>query len=152
MRRRVVAICGLFLACHAGAYGAETGAKMLDDLTVKAFLAGDLEGLVALYAPDATVYPPGPPTEARGSAAIRKVMGDFMQQFTVREFRIVDATYETAGDLSVGWGRWVLVGVPKGGGEPVRLEARFTSVAKRFGSKWLFISDHASLNPPAAQQ
>jgi ketosteroid isomerase-like protein len=92
----------LLLILQGDALAAENGAKLVDDTLVKAFLAGDVEAVMALYAPDATLYPPGAPTEAKGSAEIRTVMADFLRQFTVREFRIVDSAYETAGSLSVG--------------------------------------------------
>jgi ketosteroid isomerase-like protein len=149
MRAALVAVA-VFSVFDGLVLAADTGAKLLDDMTVKAFLAGDVDAIVAVYAPDATVYPPGPPSVAKGSVAIRKVMADFLGQFTVREFRTFDTTYETAGDLSVGWGQWVLVAAPKAGGDPVRMEARFTSIAKKLGGKWLYVSDHASLSPPVA--
>jgi uncharacterized protein (TIGR02246 family) len=54
----------------APARAQEQGAKIVDDAWVKAANAGDVEALVALYAPDAVLYTPDA-MEARGTAAIR---------------------------------------------------------------------------------
>ena len=48
----------------------EQGCKVLDDAWTKAANAGDVDALVALYAPDAVLYTPEA-MEARGTAAIR---------------------------------------------------------------------------------
>jgi len=126
------------------------GAKQLDDAFTHAFNANDLNAVVALYAPDATLYPPDG-MEWRGIDAIRRGFTDLLSQNTVKDFRIQDAHYATSGDVSTGWGRFTLTMVPKAGGAPIRMDGRATTVARRVRGKWLYVSDHASvpLSPPS---
>ena len=127
------------------------GAKVVDDAFTKAFIANDLAAIVALYAPDAKLYPPD--AVVATAAGIRESYAGLFANLTVKDFKMVDAAYETSGTLSVGSGRFTMTAVPKKGGAPVTLEGRFTSVAKKIGGKWLYISDHASFNPaPPAPQ
>lgn len=145
MRRALYAIAVLAGAV-VPAYAAEHGAKILDDAFVRAFGANDLEATIALYAPEARVFPPDA-MEQRGKA-IREGFAAFLGAYTVKEFKILEAAYETSGSLSAGWGRYSMMAVPKKGGEPVKMEGRFTSVAKKIGGKWLYVADHASVALP----
>jgi ketosteroid isomerase-like protein len=124
------------------------GAKIVDDAFVKAFRANDLAAVVALYAPAAKFYPPF--DMERTGAAIRENFAAFLGSNTVKDFKVLDATYETSGTLSVGWGRFSMTVVPKKEAAPMTMEGRFTSVAKKIGGKWLYVSDHASFVPPPA--
>ena len=83
---------------------------------MKAANAGDVEALVALYAPDAVLYTPNA-IEARGTAAIRSQYQAMFSANTVSNASI-NCTYQTVGDLSVGWGTATLTMTPKGGGAP----------------------------------
>ncbi len=134
------------------------GAQQADEALARAFKANDVDALAASYAPDAVLYPPGA-MEQKGRAAIRQGFADFLAHFRITDFTTFDAHYETAGDLSIGWGRFSISAVPRsggdasgmggGGGAAVRWEGRYTSVARRVGGKWLLVSDHASV-PMAA--
>jgi len=134
------------------------GAQQVDESVARAFKANDADALAAAYAPDAVLYPPGA-MEQRGRAAIRQGFAEFLAHFRITDFTTSDAHYETAGDLSIGWGRFSISAVPRsvgdalgtggGGGAPVRWEGRYTSVARRVKGKWLLVSDHASV-PMAA--
>src|SRR5207248_8534514 len=110
----------------------------------KAFRANDVDAIVALYAPDAVLYPPDA-MEARGTEAIRASYGGMMSNFSVQEFNITEAHSETHGDVSIGWGKWTLTLAPKAGGEPMHMEGRFTDVSKKIHGHWLYVADHASL-------
>lgn len=125
------------------------GAQQLEAAMMKAFEANDPDALTALFAPDGVLYPPGA-MEQRGRAAIRQGFVDMMSQYHVTGFTTSDSHYETAGDLSTGWGKFLILAEPKGGGAPVRWEGRYTSVARRIGGKWLLVSDHASMPLAAA--
>lgn len=144
-----VSVSALALPLHAQQ---RHGAQQLDEAFTRAVLANDVEAIVALYAPDAVLYPPGA-MEQRGLQAIRAGFTDFLGSYRITGFRIVDARYVTARDLSTGWGRFVLDAVPKAGGEPVRWEGRASSVARRIRGKWLYVADHASMpaGPPPPQ-
>jgi uncharacterized protein (TIGR02246 family) len=120
------------------------GAQQVDEAMARAFEANDVDAIVALYAPDAVLYPPGA-MEQRGHQAIRAGFADFLGHYRITDFQVVDAAYATAGDVSSGWGRFVLSASPRGAGAPVRWEGRFSNVARRIRGKWLYVSDHASL-------
>lgn len=131
------------------------GAKIVDDAFAKAFRANDLAAIAALYAPGAKFYPPF--DMEKTGAAIRENFAAFLGSNTVKEFKVLDAAYETSGTLSVGWGRFSMTVATKKEGPPMTMEGRFTSVAKKIGGKWLYVSDHASLlapppAPPAVPQ
>ena len=49
---------------------AQDGVKGVDEAWIRAVKAGNVDAVVALYAPDATLYPPDA-QEAHGTAAIR---------------------------------------------------------------------------------
>ncbi|MEX0878417.1 MAG: SgcJ/EcaC family oxidoreductase [Thermoanaerobaculia bacterium] len=130
---------------------AEEGAKAVDAAWEKAMKAGDLDALVACYAPDAVMWLPGAP-EARGAKAIRDAYAALLSGNTVTSTVFSNTVYETRGDWSVGWGDVVVTLAPKAGGAPTPLLARFTVVAKKLGGRWVYVSDHASSGPapPAA--
>jgi uncharacterized protein (TIGR02246 family) len=129
------------------------GAQVADEALARAFKANDVEGLVAVYAPDGVLYPPGAMAQ-RGRDAIRKGFTDFLGQFRITDFIVTDTHYETSGDLSTGWGLFTITAVSKASSaaSPVRWEGRFTSVARRIKGKWLLVSDHASLPMGAPPQ
>jgi ketosteroid isomerase-like protein len=123
------------------------GLTPLSEEFVKRFESNDLEGVVALYAADAVLYPPDA-TEAIGTEAIRKAWGGLMNAFTVQKLIIAAASHEIHGDTAFGWGKFAMILIPKGGGETVRMEGRFTDVSKRVNDRWLYIFDHASIPLP----
>jgi uncharacterized protein (TIGR02246 family) len=145
MRRLLIAV--LAVGVHVSALAAEHGVKMVDAAWMRAANANDLEAMMACYADNAVLYPPDS-MEAKGKDAIRESFRGMLAAFTIREARIVSATYETRGDISTGWGRFVLTLVPKAGGEPMAMEGRFTEVAQKKGNRWYYIADHASLPLP----
>jgi uncharacterized protein (TIGR02246 family) len=120
---------------------------------VKAATAGDVEGVVALYAPDAVLFAPDS-MEARGTAAIRAAYQQMFKENTVANASI-NATYDTSGDLSSGWGTATLTMTPKAGGSPQTMTVRVTAVARKINGKWLYVVDHASVPmgpaPPPAK-
>jgi uncharacterized protein (TIGR02246 family) len=128
---------------------ADQGLKTVDQAWIKAAKANDLDAIMALYAPDAVMYPPDT-MEAKGSDAIRENYKNFLAAMTIRDAALTDTHYETHGDTSIGRGRYALSLVPKAGGDPVQMEGRFTAVGKKIGGKWLYVVDHASspLPPP----
>src|ERR1044071_7324324 len=105
------------------------GLTPLSEEFVKRFEGNNLEGVVALYAPDAVLYPPDA-TEAIGTEAIRKAWGGLMNAFNVQKLIISDARHEIHGDTAFGWGKFAMVLTPKDGGDNVRMEGRFTDISK----------------------
>ena len=118
------------LVAQTGAAAQVPGAQQADQAFARAFKANDAAALAAVYAADAVVYPPGA-MEQRGRAAIRQGFADFLGQFHVTDFITNDTHYENSGNVSVGWGRFALLAVPKAGGAAsLRWEGRYTSVAR----------------------
>src|SRR5215218_9776264 len=66
----------LVLSADAARAQSADGIKGVDDAWVAAAKRGDVEAIVALYAPDAVYYPPDA-FEVRGAAAIRKAYTDW---------------------------------------------------------------------------
>jgi uncharacterized protein (TIGR02246 family) len=135
----------LLLLAAAPAAAQEPGAKGVDDAWVAAVKSGNVEAVVALYAPDAVMYAPDA-MESHGTAAIRAGYTNMLGAMTVLD-ATMDTHYETVGDLSVGYGTATLTMQPKagGGGAPSKMTVRVTAVAKRINGKWLYIADHASI-------
>ena len=141
-----------------GASAAEQGMNATGTAFVKAFQANDIDGIMALYAPDAEMFPPDA-MEAIGKDEIRNSYAGLMQRFTIQNFQVTEAHHEDNGNLSFGWGRFAMDMVPKEGGEKVHMEGRFSDVSKKINGKWLYIVDHASVPfasspsaPPAVNQ
>lgn len=125
---------------------AQDGVKGVDEAWIQAVKAGNVDAVVALYAPDAVLYPPDA-LEARGTAAIRASYTEMLGAMTINEATI-DSKYQTSGDVSIGFGKATLTMTPKGGGSPQIVSVRVTAVARKIGGKWLYVVDHASAPMP----
>jgi len=112
----------------------------LHKLFVKAFNAGDLEGLVALYEPEAALATAE--GAARGSAALREAYRGFLAPGAA--IRLETLSVLECGDLALLQGRWVLEGTERA---PARREGRNAEVARRQANgDWLLLIDVP--NPP----
>jgi uncharacterized protein (TIGR02246 family) len=139
-------VCLLTLAGSAIAVQDKQPVQLLDDAFAMAMRAGDVDAIVALYADDAEIFPPEM-MGVKGKDKIREVFAGMHGAVKVDKFEFKDTTYATSGDLSVGWGMAEISVTPKGGAQ-MTVTIRFTSVAKKFGDKWLYVSDHASAPMP----
>src|SRR6187402_2376027 len=92
-----------------------------------AFHAGDLEGLVTLYEPNAT-FVPQPGTAVTGHAAIREAIRGFLATKGVLQMT-VRGVYET-GDLALALADWSLQGTATEGSE-LNLKGRTSDVLRR---------------------
>jgi uncharacterized protein (TIGR02246 family) len=142
----LVAVMLLMLWADAARAQSADGVKGLDEAWVAAAKKGDVEAIVALYAPDAVYYPPDA-FELRGTAAIRKSYTDWFAAMTIPEAKI-ESAYTTSGDLSLGYGTATVTMQPKAGGAPQTVTVRVTAVAKKVGGKWKYLVDHASAPLP----
>jgi ketosteroid isomerase-like protein len=122
------------------------GAPAVEAAWQKAVLAGDLDAIVALYADDASAWFPDA-AGAHGKDAIRATYKGLLDANKITEATITDVHHKTSGDLSTGWGTFVMTLQPKAGGAPVTMKGRFTEVVEKRGSKWLYVADHASADP-----
>lgn len=143
MKRILLVLC---ISLFAGSLFAQ-GTKTLDQAWAKAVKAGDVDGLVKLYAPDAVTYMPDE-MKAKGTAEIRESFKKFLGANTVREVTLTYDYSTTSGNLAVASGHFSMTVEPKAGGPAQTMEGRFTSVAARKGGKWMYVSDHASVPMP----
>jgi len=143
MRRARMAALLVLLAAVAGASPMKAagpdGVDQLNQAFAKAMLAGDIEGVMKLYAPDAVLFPPGEKA-ARGQEEIRYKWNAVLEANKVAEGAFKDAKYLSSANLSTGWGNVLLRLEPKKPGkEPVTIQGRFSTVAEKRGGKWVYV-------------
>lgn len=139
--RRVRKAGLLILLAVAGAARLEAadGVEQLNQAFAKAMLAGDLDGVMKLYAADAVLFPPGEKA-SRGQEEIRYKWNAVLEANKVAEGAFKDAKYLAAANLSTGWGNVLLRLEPKKPGkEPVTIQGRFSTIAEKRGGKWVYV-------------
>ncbi len=104
-----------------------------------AFNRGDLDAVVAMYEPGATLVPQ-PGQMAKGHAAIREALGGFLSlQPTLTPGR---RALVEAGDIALSVVRWSLAGSGPDG-TPVRMEGTTSDVLRRQpDGRWLYVIDN----------
>ena len=148
-RTAVFALLMLVWALPCGAQ--EVGAKAVDAAWIKAMKANNIDAVMRCYAPDAVAWLPGT-SEARGEKAIRSAYEGLLSPNTVKDVALSDTKYKTAGNVSVGWGKFSLMLVPKSGGNPAVMTGRFTVLAeRRRDGRWVYVVDHASAEPAGTE-
>lgn len=135
----------LSLAAAAPALAAEKGS--VGDAWQKAFKAGDLDGVMKLYANDAVGWFPGE-AEARGADAIRATYKAWFDAYTVVDVSLSNEHRESDGKHSAGWGNYSMTLKAKADGKTTTTTGRYTDITELRGKHWLYIVDHASDNPP----
>ena len=118
-----------------------TEPEQLHRLFEQAFNAADLDSLMALYEPDATLVPQ-PGTVVEGVDAIR----DSLRWFLDRNGRITVDTKLVlrVGELAYLSNRWMLTGGTMPDGSPAELAATTAEVARRQpDGTWLYVIDNA---------
>jgi uncharacterized protein (TIGR02246 family) len=113
----------------------------------KAFEAGDVEGIMACYAPgdEIVAYDLVPPLQYKGRDAYRKDYVAFLAQYQgpvhveYRDMRIL-----TGGNLGVIHGLERMTGKLKSG-EQTDLWFRVTSAVRKINGQWLLVHDHVSV-------
>jgi uncharacterized protein (TIGR02246 family) len=103
------------------------------------FKAGDLEGLMALYEPDATLAPQ-PGQVAAGSAAIREALGAFLAMKPA--FNLETGTAIRAGDIALLHSAWTLAATGPDGA-PINMSGTTADVVRRQADgTWRFVIDN----------
>jgi uncharacterized protein (TIGR02246 family) len=118
-----------------------TEPEQIHRLFEQAFNAGDLEGLMALYEPEATLVPQ-PGAVAEGSPAIRESLRWFLD----RKGRITLDTKLVlrVGDLAYLSNRWSLTGGTMPDGSPAELGATTAEVVRQQpDGTWRLVIDNA---------
>ena len=118
-----------------------TEPEQIHRLFEQAFNTADLEGLMALYEPEATLVPQ-PGAVAEGSAAIRESLRWFLDrkgQITLDTKLVL-----RVGELAYLSNRWSLTGGTMPDGSPAELAATTAEVARRQpDGTWLYVIDNA---------
>ncbi|PYU01903.1 MAG: DUF4440 domain-containing protein [Acidobacteria bacterium] len=134
---------------HAEAASAKNEAeiKALYDRWARAFEAGDIDGIMSVYAPgDAVVaYDVVPPLQYKGKDAYRKDYQEFLNQYDgpvhveYRDMRIV-----SSGDVGFIHALERFTGKLKNG-QSSDSWLRATSGVQKIGGQWLIVHDHVSV-------
>jgi ketosteroid isomerase-like protein len=111
----------------------------------KAFEAKDVNGVMAMYAPDVTTFDVIPPLQFVGADSLRKDYAGFFGQFDgpVR-LELRDNHVEASGDIAVAYGLERVAGKMKSGTK-MDMWMRYTSVFERVGGQWRDVHDHVSV-------
>jgi uncharacterized protein (TIGR02246 family) len=144
-----VALAAALAAFAVPMLAQEKGIQGTDARWEKAMRAGDASAAAACYANDALLWFPGD-AEAKGKDAIQKLYAGFFDAYKVVDVALTEPGSQTSGDLSAGWGHYMLKLQPKKGGDPVVLKGRYTAAAKKIGGQWVYVADHASAEPEPA--
>ena len=154
--KKAVAVCGLAIAivlcCAATSQAAKASpvaaVHAADDAWVKAYNAGQVDNVVALYDENAVIYAPGGPS-VHGRAAIREFFtkdnADFMK--TGLSFELgANPDGGVSGDMGWSSGTWSL----KDKSGQIADSGWYFSVSKKAGGKWLYVRDSWNSDKPAA--
>ena len=110
----------------------------LDRLFSDAMNAGDLDALVALYEPQATLTPQ-PGQVVTGTRAIREALSAFVA--TKPTLTLAVKTLAQTGDIALTSARWELAGTGPDG-TPITMSGHSAEVSRRqIDGTWLFVID-----------
>ena len=108
-------------------------------LLLDAMNAGDLDALVALYEPQATLSPQ-PGTFVTGAAAIRAALGAFVA--AKPKMALTSKTIAQSGDIAMTSGRWELKGTGPDG-KPMAMAGQSVEVVRRQADgTWRYVIDN----------
>ena len=114
-------------------------AEAVHEMFAKAFNAGDLEAVMALYEP-AAILAPQPGQVVRGHAAIREALRGFLaitQRFTLQAGNVMETN-----DIALLCSKWALKGTDPQG-NPVELAGQTADVVRRQSDgTWLLVIDN----------
>src|SRR5439155_19048236 len=119
--------------------------RQLFDGWAKAFEAKDVEGVMAMYAPNITAFDIVPPLQFRGSDVYRKDYSAFFDQFAgPTHLEIPNMQIEVSGDTAFAFGLERITGKMTNGG-PVDMWLRYTEGLKRIDGQWRVVHEHISV-------
>jgi len=119
--------------------------RQLFDGWAKAFQAKDVDGVMAIYAPNVTAFDIVPPLQFKGADAYRKDYSEFFGQFDGPiKVEVPDMQVEVSGNTAFAYGLEHLIGKSTAGA-PVDLWLRYTEALKKDGDHWRVVHEHISV-------
>ena len=145
------AVCAALLLGMASAIAADKPAPedSVGDAWQKAVKAGDLDAVMKLYADDAIGWFPDEAAHV-GAAAIRASYKDMFDGNTVEAAALTNRHHVSDAKHRSNWGNFSITLRQKADGKTVTLSGRYTDVQELRGGHWVYVVDHASLEPPPA--
>ena len=148
--RLIGLVTASLLALAAPAFADATAeAKKHSEAFGKACSAGDLKAVLALYTDDAYVIWPGAGEEAKGKAAIEKLVPGLCDPKLGTKAVLTDVVGLQLDPTHIATvGHWT---VTQNGpdGKPVTSQVRTSEVIVKSGHGWRYVVDHASIGMPA---
>lgn len=141
----------LVMALAAPAFADATAdAKKHDEAFAKACGAGDVKGVVALYAEDAFVIWPGVGEEAKGKAAIEKLATGLCEPKLGTPVLKSDIGVQLDPSHIAIIGHWEQT---QNGpdGKPTTSQIRTSEIIVKTAGGWRYVVDHASIGVPPAE-
>ena len=119
--------------------------RQLFDGWAKAFEAKDLDGVMAMYAPNITAFDIVPPLQFRGADNYRKDYSQFFSQFSgpIR-VEAPNMQIEVSGDAAFAYGL-EHIACKMTNGAPVDMWLRYTEGLKRIDGHWRVVHEHISV-------
>ncbi len=112
---------------------------------VKAFRAKDINGVVAIYAPEIVSFDLAPPLQYVGAAAYRKVFQEAMDSFQGQiDFEVRDLNITTGSDVAYSYSFNRMGGTMKNG-RKLDLWLRWTACFQKINGKWLIMHEQVSV-------
>ena len=150
-RWMVLALMMMMLAGPALADPA-ADARGVEQAFARACSAGDLKGVMALYADDAIAVWPGQGAEAKGKADIEKMAAALCKEGSGAQFTLESLEALPLGDahiVTVAHWESTLAGP---GRRRLTTEVRSTEVLVKKDGAWRYLVDHASIGQPRPRQ
>ncbi len=124
----------------AAAAAAAGGVQQLNDAFLKALAAGDIDGVMKLYAADAVLFPPGEKV-AKGQEEIRfKWNNADRGEQDQRDESLKEANYVGSPTVSSGWGDVSMKPrAQERQDRPKTIQGRFSTVAEKRNGKWSYV-------------
>jgi len=127
-------------------------ARGVEDAFARACGAGDLKGVMALYADDAIAVWPGQGAEAKGKADIEKMAAALCKEGSGTQFALKSLEALPLGDahiVTVAHWESTLAGP---GRRRLTTVVRSTEVLVKQDGAWRYLVDHASIGQPRPRQ
>jgi len=117
---------------------------LLADRWAVAFTKGDLNGLIAVYDPDAILWGTSASSTRKGTRAIRDYYGLLLAGVPGARVVLRDTSARLYGETAVAAGTYVLHG-SGGGGRQTATPVRFVMVCVKRAGAWVVAEHHLSL-------